>query len=422
MGILSRIKRQVSPPPIIRDPVEQGINALMYNMLMSEVTRVMKSAEDKRMMQLCYIDDSLKRLRQMTRRGSSVIIRGKPGTGKTNLALLFIEANKDRCVWASNNPGIPGTFINNWNDLSKWLDEETDKIKIFIFDDVSDIFSARRSMRKEHEPLRQFLIVECRKKGAFFVAIEHHEGTVDIDVRRAATWMLDKPWDWVPGDQTDGVPLEQIKTVYGYRHGAFVWWADTLPETEIEFDTMLRGEWDIKGQTRGTTEPVEIPKAEGRSFEEYAVDRAKIEFGSETGEILEDWFKGMIQDEIGAKYGYGQSWVAKKLKKVTAEAIGYWFEDYWCEEQGIESNPLKNIPKSDAVIEGVPHSLKCICTLRNTTSFLAEDECKPEMEEAEDHYVIVAYNPLKKVMIKEKVPKSAYRIILRWNEGILEYK
>lgn len=419
MGLLSKIKRRVSPPPVIQDPVQQGIQSIMYNMILSEVHGVIKKAEYAKMLARCYIEEPIQRIRSMTRFGSSVIIRGKPGTGKTNLALLFIDANADRCVWASNNRGIKGKFIDNWGDLRAWLNEPSDKIKIFIFDDVSDIFSARRSMRKEHEPLRQYLIVECRKKGAFFIAIEHHEQTVDIDVRRAATWVLEKPWDYVPGDQSDGVPLEQIKKVYGYRHEDFIWWTDNIPKTEIEFDSLIRGEWRL--DTVEYKEPVEIPKIEGKSFEEYAVARAKAEFDSITSEVLEYWFDGLIQDEIAAKFGYNQSWAAKKIKKITAEAIGYWYEDYWCELKGVPSNPIKNIPKPDAEIDGIPYSLKCLCTRRNTTSFLVEDECKPERDACEEYFILEAYNPLRKIKVQGEIPKSAYRITIKWDKGIVEY-
>jgi len=333
-----------------------------------------KRKKDKIAKRKCRIDDVKARLARMIRRGHSVIIRGHNGTGKTNLALLFFEAGTDpqykrNCDCASNNPTIEGfTFINNFDDLYAWLEDGSGKLKIFLFDDAAKIFSARRSGSKKHAVLRE-LLTDLKKKRAFLIVVEHYEKQVEIDVRRASNWVLDKPYEERLGEDIDDVPLYAKQEVEAKRNNVLKWWSDQIPKSRIYFDENVAGEWvGTRQETRLRAQDTSYEGLKVTIVEQKArpdlvdavIKRLKAYDIPDYVDLFKDWLKGESQRALSIQTGIPQTSISHYFKQIR-NSIGFAFEDVFCSENPHLTQGGSNTPEPDAIdkVAKICYSLKC---------------------------------------------------------------
>jgi hypothetical protein len=335
------------------DPISQGINAMYVQQVMQLIAMGIDRNQERQMLERTHIEKPMEYLRYITREGSVILIEGLPGTGKTSLALLIAEANKDRSVYASNNPGIEGTYIDNFADFDVWLEKHKDTLKIFIWDDLADIFTARRSMRNEHMLVRTHLL-ESRKKGVCLVVIQHFEKGADIDFRRFANWVLYKPWEDVPGDMSLEVPMEERKKVIAYRNDSLKWWTDKLPPTKIKFNTIDRGVWVFEKKGKKEEKVIQYAvedltfeieeKHEDPDFLERVITKIDVD------EQSLEWYRKYIDGvSFRAMAGKTRETARQRVKAITEAKSGYAAEDAYAERFPSYKHEGKNTPFPDFV-------------------------------------------------------------------------
>ena len=165
----------------------------------------------------------------------------------------------------------------------------------------------------------------------------------------------------------------------------------------------------------------------GKTFEDYAIERAHIEYGSTVAEVLKLRFEGWKLDEIGEHYGKAHNTISDMLKPIREKSLGYWFEDYYAAILGVEPNKYKNQPIPDLIVNNKIYSLKCYMQNRNSITIDPRTECKPEIEEAQKRdstFTLILYNPLwheahkvtidpknlRTITIKRGNPKTIFRL------------
>jgi energy-coupling factor transporter ATP-binding protein EcfA2 len=242
---------------------------------------------------------------------------GKPGSGKTNMALLLSE------LWQQENPdGELGSNIRSWREcdewiprypaLKSWLDEQTTGIegggitrredanpRLFVFDEASSHASGRG--KDGHEAGKKLgpLVYKIRKANAGLIIIGHDGRDVHPAVRTLAVvieryrreFKRATLWEDVENRQgkgliaeLDGVP----ETSYTYDDGEATYWSwdHSGPddhgrdvEEEIEERAAEKAEERIKTEAR-------------RMAALMATDPDVDMINAEIGQLIGEWYRG----------------------------------------------------------------------------------------------------------------------------------
>lgn len=149
----------------------------------------------------------------------------------------------------------------------------------------------------------------------------------------------------------------------------------------LTYERGIRAVWALPAQGQ----PVDFQSAE--SFEQYALQRCRADYGEDGTRILDLVFQHRTQAQIAHELlgdPNKQPTIAKRLTEIQLKSLGYWFEDWYCAGHHVPANPEKNQPIPDAIVDAVPHSLKCFLNTRRTVS-LPKSELTPELNYAQEH-------------------------------------
>lgn len=254
-------------------------------------------------------------------------IYGKPGSGKTNMALLLAE------LWKSRNPdGELGSNIRTWKEsdewlptypaLNEWLGEQTKDLegggitkredsnpRLFVFDEASSHASGRGKDGHEAGQKLGPLVYKIRKSNAGLIIIGHDGKDVHPAVRTLAVvieryrreYKRATLWEDVENREgkgkiveIDGVP----ETDYTYDDGEATYWSWDR-ETPGDDGRDIEGEIEERAEEKAE----EIIETQAREMavqmkQDDAVDLTTTEIGRLVGE----WYR----DEA-----YSGAWVSK---------------------------------------------------------------------------------------------------------------
>jgi|GEM_PF-2666280 hypothetical protein len=121
----------------------------------------------------------------------NISIFGRRGYGKTDFAFKISEYIEGNYVIASNVKTDCYDYITKASDLLRWVIENWDLNKLFIFDELGIHADSRRSMSKENVSLSHMLHI-ARKLRVNMIAIAQEEGDVDKRLRQYSTIIVRK--------------------------------------------------------------------------------------------------------------------------------------------------------------------------------------------------------------------------------------
>jgi len=165
----------------------------------------------------------------------TILIRGKPGSGKTDLALLLIQFYRARrkVLIASNMESFVSQdmFLRSKSELVSWLNANLEKNKIVLLDEASSWYNARKFTKVESWEFGE-LVRKVRKRRGKLILIGHREKDIDIDYRELCTLEIEK---YDHRNPTRAIVYVDGREIY----------VNDIPATLLEFDTYDMGDFDL---------------------------------------------------------------------------------------------------------------------------------------------------------------------------------
>lgn len=166
----------------------------------------------------------------------SIWIRGKPGSGKTDLALLLMQFYKARRkVWvASNMKSFENQdgYVRCLEELEEFLDVHVPDIILVLLDESSSWYNSRNFSKKDNLEFGVVLRTIRKRKGKL-ILIGHRKTDIDIDYRELCTLEIEKPSHRNPKRAIFYIDDRKIDI-------------KDIPATLLIYDTYDMGDFNIK--------------------------------------------------------------------------------------------------------------------------------------------------------------------------------